>query len=403
MRVGFAKPFFFLHIRKAAGSSLRGLLGNTFPVNRVLFNAHSVGGPQEPGDALFATGHVDFDYARRFAIPPTIFTTIRQPVSRCLSAYYFFQSHDENFFRILATELTDTEFQARRRFAERARHLDMLRFLVEEESLARAWLSNIQARQLAGDSCAGLSDDDPRLLETALANLSKCDLAGIVEQLDDTLRLLGHMTNWGRLGPLQHLNRTIQPKMADVDPRCLEILRSWNLLDFQLYEEGCRLFELKLQALGHKSLDEVSLDPAGLANGEEFTPDMPIRGYGWHERERYQGRWLCWNAAITATLDLSLSRSGYSRFRCLLSHVISQDALDTLQVSLNSARLSLQKSEAEGGILLEGAIPESALRTSPHRARIRFDCPVLQRPCDINPSSPDSRSLGVAIGWLRID
>src|SRR6266545_4782289 len=154
MRTAFAKPFLFIHIRKTAGMSLRGLLANVFPVNRVLFQAHSVSGPQEPGDAIFATGHVGFDYAQRFATPPTIFTTIREPVSRGVSAYYFFQSHDEQFFRALATELTDADYQARRRFSDRALHLDMLRFLLEEEPLARAWLSNIQTRQLAGGSCA---------------------------------------------------------------------------------------------------------------------------------------------------------------------------------------------------------------------------------------------------------
>jgi hypothetical protein len=398
-----AKPFLFIHIRKAAGTSLRGMLANIFPADRLLFNAHSVSGPQEPGDALFATGHVGVDYAQRFATPPTIFTTLREPISRCVSAYYFFRGNDEDFFRAVAPDWAYAEYQSRRRFTDRARHLDMLRFLVEEEALARAWLSNMQARQLAGDSGAGLTDSDPRLLETALANLGKCDLAGIVERLDDTLRLLGQMMNWGRLGPLQHLNRTVRPETPDVDPRCLEILRSWNTLDLRLYEEACRLFELKLKAADHRSLDDIYPNTAGLADGEQFTPDMPIRGYGWHERECHQGRWLCWNSAATATLDLRLLKSRTSRFRCLLSHVISQAALDKLQISLNSVPLTPQKRAAEGGILLESAVPAKALRTTPHLARIAFDCPAMQRPCDINPNSPDRRSMGVALGWLRID
>jgi Galactose-3-O-sulfotransferase len=393
MRAGPAKPFLFIHIRKAAGTSLRGLLANVFPANRVLFDAHSVSGPQEPGDALFAVGHVGFDYAQRFATPPTIFTTIREPISRCVSAYYFFQSHDEQFFRVLATELTDADYQARRRFADRARHLDMLRFLVDEEVLARAWLSNI----------AQFADDDPRLLETAMANLKKCDLAGIAERLDDTRRLLGRILSWERLGPLQHLNSTIRPETADIDARCVEILRSWNLLDLRLYEEGCRLFDLKLKAMNGESLENGNPSSAWLPDGEEFTPDMPIRGYGWHERECHQGRWLCWNSAAVATLDLRLSKPRTSRFRCLLSHVISQAALDSLQISLNSVPLTLQKREADGGILLEGAIPAGAFRTTPHLARVTFDCPVMQRPCDIDPNSPDRRSMAVAVGRLRID
>jgi Galactose-3-O-sulfotransferase len=403
MRTGLAKPFLFIHIRKTAGSSLRGLLANAFPANRVLFNAHSVRGPQEPGDAIFATGHVGFSYAQRFAIPPTIFTTIREPVSRCFSAYYFFRNNDEHFFRALATELDDAEYESRRRFTDRARHLDMLRLLVEEESLARAWLSNAQTRQLVGGSYAGLADDDPRVLETALAHLAECDLVGITERLDDTLRLLEHIMNWGRLGPLLRLNSTIRRETADVDPRCFEILRSWNLLDLRLYEEAYRLFEMKLKAVDNKIMDNTSPDTVWLSDGEEFTPDMPIRGYGWHERECHQGRWLCWNSAATATLDVGCSKSRFSKFRCLLSHVICQSALDSLQISMNSVPLTLQKRGTEDGILLEGAIPKKARRASQHLARITFDCPVMQRPCDIDPNSTDSRSMGVAVARLQID
>jgi len=403
MRAELTKPFLFIHIRKTAGISLRGLLANEFPVHRILLPAHSVSGPQEPGDAIFATGHVGFNYARRFAVPPTIFTTIRNPISRCLSAYYFFRNNDEDFFRTIAREVADKEYESRRRFTDRARHLDMLRFLVEEEALARAWLSNSQTRQLMGCSYAELADNDPRMLETALAHLAQCDLVGIVERLDDTVRLLGHMMKWGGLGPLRHLNSTSRPETADLDARCIEILRSWNSMDLRLYEEACRLFELKLKAADHMPPQNTAPNSTLLADGEEFTPDMPIRGYGWHERERHQGRWLCWNSAATATLDFCLSKSRASRFRCLLSYVINQEALDKLQISMNSVPLTLQRREAEGGFLLEGAVPEKALRTSPNLVRITFDCPVMRRPCDINPKSTDSRSMGVAVGWLRID
>ena len=401
MTAGFTKPFLFIHIRKTAGVSFRGLLANLFPAGQVLFQAHSVSGPSEPGDAIFVTGHVGFDYARRFAVAPTIFTTIREPISRCLSAYHFFRNNDENFFRTLATEVTEAEYESRLRVTDRARHLGLLEFLVEEEPLARAWLSNAQTRQLMGRSYAELADEaDCR--EIGRTYLAKCDVVGIFERLDDTLRLLSHTTNWGRLGPLPHMNKT-QPSAADVDPRCIEILRSWNSLDFYLYEEACRLFESKLQALNNGCLDHAPLDTSWLATAEKFTPDMPIHGYGWHERECHQGRWLCWNSAPTATLDLRLSKSGNTSFRCLLSHVISEGALDKLQISVNSVRLALQKRSGEGGFFLEGAIPEGAVRASPRLARIRFDCPVMHRPCDINPSILDSRKLGVAIGWISID
>ena len=299
MTTSTARPLFFLHIRKTVGVSLRGLLANQFPADRILFQAHSVSGPQQPGDALFATGHVDFDYAQRFGSRPVIFTVMREPISRCLSAHEFFQNHDERFFRDLSAELSPAEYESRRRYSDHARRLGMLRFLVEEESLARAWLSNIQTRQLAGASCAGLADDDPRLIETALRHLASIDLTGIVERLDDTLRLLGSMMNWQPLGPLLHLNITPRPNPQDIDPRCIEILRSWNAADLRLYAEARRLFESRLQTMNDRAAEDTLAHAAWPVDGEIFTPDQPIHGYGWHEREQ---------SGPMAVLELSLRR-----------------------------------------------------------------------------------------------
>ncbi|MGT2436985.1 hypothetical protein ACU4GH_15200 [Bradyrhizobium betae] len=91
-------------------------------------------GPQRPGESLFATGHVGFDYAARFESDPVIFTVLREPMARCLSAYHFFQSHSEAYLRSLATELSAEEYQGRLRFQERARELGPARFLPRRRS-----------------------------------------------------------------------------------------------------------------------------------------------------------------------------------------------------------------------------------------------------------------------------
>jgi hypothetical protein len=174
-------------------------------------------------------------------------------------------------------------------------------------------------------------------------------------------------------------------------------------LDLRLYEEASRVFELKLKAIADRWPDNPAPDMAWLADGEQFTPDRPVVGYGWHERELQQDKWLCWNSSSAATLDLRLSKAGFSTFQCLLSHVISQAALDQLQISLNAVPLFLQRRAAEGGVLLEGAVPRTGPGALQHSVRITFNCPVMLRPCDIDPNSTDSRSLGVAIGWIRIN
>lgn len=394
------RPFFFLHIRKTAGVSLRGLLANRFPANRILFQAHSLSGPQQPGDAWFATGHVGFDYANSFQIHPTIFTVLREPMARCVSAYDFFQSHSEAFFRTLATELSVEEYQGRRRFQDLARQLGPARFLTEEETLARHWLANVQTRQLAGAACAGLQDDDPRLLAAALDSLARIDLAGLLERESDTLRLLGAVMGWGALGPLPHLNRTPGSGRAELDPGSLAILRRWNELDLRLYDEAQGMFERKLAALS-SGVRVPELATAVGADG--FTPDQPLHGVGWHEREVHDGRWLCWSAAPTTTLSLQAATKSPRRLQCLLSHVISKDALDGLTITLNAEPLPLRKRAAEAGILVESDVPARAWTTGVGRANLTFECPAMGSPRDLDARSPDVRRLGFALTRLRLD
>ncbi|MBR0716269.1 hypothetical protein [Bradyrhizobium liaoningense] len=398
-RLTAERPFFFLHIRKTAGVSLRGLLANRFPADRILYQAHSASGPQQPGDALFATGHVGFDYAASFPTRPTIFTVLREPMARCISAYDFFQSHSEPFFRTLSTELSADEYAARRRFQERARALGLPRFLAEEETLARYWLANVQTRQLAGSPSSGLHDDDPRLLDAALTNLARIDLAGILERQADTLRLLGRMMGWGPLGPLPYLNRTPRSSHPELDPGSLRILRSWNELDLRLYDEASRLLEQKLAALPS---GEDAAELATPIEADGFTPDQPLHGVGWHEREHHEGHWLCWNSAPAATLSLRAATTP-RQFQCLLSHVFNEDTLNRLEITLNGRPLRLCKRVAEGGILIESEIPEGAWANGPGRAALTFRCPVMGSPHDLDPSSPDIRQLGFAIARLQLD
>ena len=411
------KPLLFIHIRKTAGSSLRSLLANQFPASAIFSNAHSVQvrhrwvriqsreNPSPTPNAQFVTGHLDFDYVDRFAQPPTVLTVLREPIALALSAYYFYRGNDEQFFSTLRDDWSADVYESRRRFTNRAQQLGLRRFLIEEKATARAWLSNVQTRQLAGASCADLTDNDPDLLEVALANLKRCDLVGLVERLDETLLLLGQMMGWGRIGPMPHLNDTPFTGTDEVDAESLNVLRSWNALDLRLYDVACSLFVIKMAAAGRIRLECPDLDETSLPDGAYFTPEQPIRGYGWHEREFHQGRWLCWNSAPTATLALHRTElAACSRFRCLVTHAVGPAALDSLRVSLNGVPLALQRRQQEDGYLLEGAIPpEAVIESCGQLAGITIRCPIMQRPCDINPGSPDRRQLGVALAWISID
>lgn len=379
---------------------MRGLLANRFPADRVLFQAHSISGPQRPGDALFATGHVGYDYIARFENAPAVFTVLREPTARSMSALVFFQSHSEAFLQTLATELSAAEFRDRRLFQQRARELGAEHFLIEEEALARRWLANVQTRQLAGAEFVDCRDDDPRLLDAALDHLGRIDLAGLLEREQESLQLLAQIMRWEPLGPLQHLNQTPQTRDLVITERSRDIMRSWNLLDDRLYAEACRLFAQKQASLANRG-GSSPLRATDLRDGR-FTPDQPLQGQGWHEREFFQQRFLCWSSAEMATLTLRTSTAHPSRFRCMLSHVFNAQALERLTIRLNGTALSLRRRGTQEGILIESENPAACWTTDPHRASLTFHCPVMGGPHDLDPQSRDIRRLGFALAWLEL-
>jgi len=158
-----------------------------------------------------------------------------------------------------------------------------------------------------------------------------------------------------------------------------------------------------LSLISKQPLAEVIPDPQTLPSAEDFTPDMPIRGYGWHEREHHHGRWLCWTASETATLQLAVRNSGATRFRCLVSHAIGPDAVATLRMSLNSCALTLNRPQIDQGWLIESALPRGAMEETPGLASIAIHCPVMARPCDLDASSTDRRKQGVAVARIALD
>lgn len=205
---------------------------------------------------------------------------------------------------------------------------------------------------------------------------------------------------WGALGPLNHLNRTPQSSRSVMDAHSLHILQSWNELDLRLYAEACRLFERKLRTLPNEADGAVLATPLA---ADRFTPDFPLHGYGWHEREYFERRWLCWNSAPIATLSLRATTARPSQFRCLLSHVFNAPALDRLGIEINGQALDLRKRGVSDGILIESDIPARAWTADPHRAMLTFRCPIMGSPRDLDPASRDVRHLGFAFAWIGLN
>src|SRR5581483_2450349 len=235
-----SRPLLFVHIRKTGGVSVRGLLINRFSVGRILLQAHSVMAAGEDfGRFDLVTGHLDFGALARFRERPVIFTLLRDPVRRALSAFYFFREHDEARFAQLELELSPRDFAERRRFTELAQQMPLLDFLEREPELSQRHLANVQTRHLLSTPRESLDGDS---LAEAKRNLESCDVPGLTERLDDSLELLSHRLGWPQLGPVFHYNATQRkPRAEEIEPRAIELLTRWNQIDLQLYAHAVEI------------------------------------------------------------------------------------------------------------------------------------------------------------------
>ena len=82
---------FFLHIRKTAGTSIQNYMANHWPADACLRHLHWLAHERlDPGAYGFVAGHVGWEYLQRFANRPCVVTSLREPIERGLSHYYYF-------------------------------------------------------------------------------------------------------------------------------------------------------------------------------------------------------------------------------------------------------------------------------------------------------------------------
>ncbi|QIF02029.1 sulfotransferase family 2 domain-containing protein [Roseimicrobium sp. ORNL1] len=408
-----APSLFFLHIRKTAGVSLRDIFINRFPAaDAPFFLAHvPENASRSPEVHPLVTGHVHYGYIQQFRQRPAVFTMLRQPFSRALSAYTFFQGHDQAKLDELKAELSAEEYAERVAFLTRARECGTLgEFLQREPALAKAHLSNVQTRQLLDEVVAG--DLDESHLAQALRNLGACDVIGLMERVPESIALLEHRLGWEGLGPVLHQNVT-RDRLAkeQVDGDGLETLMSWNMLDVRLYRYAEALFNIHLREMHAASGLSHSSVPAPssfrhLSDASSFTPAQPVHGYGWYPRERAHGAWICWmGVADHAWIDLRPPALRDSHLTCTFPFHISALALDLLQIQVNGIPVEHQRRRAPEPPheeIFECHVPATLLQLNPDRVRLTFICRDRHRLCDLHAGNLDHRYLSLALGKVEL-
>lgn len=227
----------FLHLPKAAGSTLNRVIARQYPPESICktggktpqaLAAEIAAGTRAGGKVRLIAGHHAFGMHTAVAQPSTYITVLRDPVERMISHFHY--------ARKLETHPLHEEIASGRlTLADAARQT-----------------ANLQTRYLASEPVRGTADSaDERTLASAKENLAQYfSVVGFAERFDETLILLGRRLGWS-VRPVAKSNVTRgRPKRSAHSPEDLAAVRAANGLDCALYDWARARFDKEIAGAG---------------------------------------------------------------------------------------------------------------------------------------------------------
>jgi Galactose-3-O-sulfotransferase len=219
----------FLHIPKAGGTTLNGIINQQYP-KRTTFRFHGIETwntindlPQQRRESLrLIRGHFAFGLHQFLPCPTTYFTLLRDPIARFVSEYHYIRrspglkSH-EQLQAMTLEEYVDVKGQG---------------------------AGNLQTRLIFGLSKTSATTPS-EVVATAKRNLDQYfGVVGLVEQFDETLVLLQKQFNWrSPVYVQQNVTSAGEKKRAAIADATLEKIKQCNAMDLELYEYAVHKFE----------------------------------------------------------------------------------------------------------------------------------------------------------------
>ncbi len=226
------RALLFLHLPKTAGTTLNRIIEWQYnPLAIFTIDPYRIRATAERLKALperrrralrVVRGH--FYYGLHEVLPQggTYITILRNPISRVLSSYYFIQ---------------------RRPLHPLHRKVKGGRLNVEEFIRLTPHRQNLQCSLIAGIKDHGGGTRE--VLEIAKQNLLKSfSVVGISEQFEESLVLMAETFGWEIP---YYENHKVTKNRPPPDPADVEIIRSHNQFDLELYDFGKSLLEARLQ------------------------------------------------------------------------------------------------------------------------------------------------------------
>lgn len=219
----------FIHIPKCGGSTLRDIMYRCVGVPREQIHTISrtddipafIALPEEEKKKIRALiGHGRYGLHQHLLGPSAYVTFLREPIDRCVSAYYYDKSFPQSI-------------TARNQLSLREYY----------EGNHGPWDTNIQTKKLAGVEC-DITPCSEEVFEQAMANLDgHIDFVGFVEHFDHSIIALRDVLGWSRTPYYQRINVTRKRNPVEsLSQEDIELLQRLNSYDIRLYEHARKKF-----------------------------------------------------------------------------------------------------------------------------------------------------------------
>ena len=237
------KLLIYLHIPKAAGTTLNGIINQQYPRQQLFrfdgINNHHIftDMPQEKQNKVkLLRGHFAFGLHQFISRPCTYFTVLRHPIKRVISQYNYIRNNPKNPQSQLLQSISLEEY-----------------ILKEGKALC-----NQQTRMICGLSTPSNSSET-EILNIAQDNLDKYfDVVGITEMFDETLLILRKEFDWKIPYYIKQNTAKNNKKMEGISSKVISLIEEYGSLDLQLYDRVKKKLQEQIAQQGDSFHKELS-------------------------------------------------------------------------------------------------------------------------------------------------
>lgn len=255
------KTVIFLHIPKAAGSTMRKIINREYSKysndSVYLFDGSNIESSIEKFKRLpkkdrnkikILKGHMSYGYHEYFDNECEYFTLLRDPIDRVISDFYY-----------ILEQPSHSRYEKVKKGS-----MSLYDYLKSKMSVA---MSNAQTRLVAG-YLSGAGDvkkedlpfgkcTEETLLE-AEENLKEFSVVGLTERFDETLILLKRAFGWKTPYYTRANVTKKRPKKREISQESIRLIKDYNKYDIELYEYGKKLFDEQIEDYGHSFYKDLT-------------------------------------------------------------------------------------------------------------------------------------------------